>query len=204
MLMRKLFDRYGISPYLLGKSVGDGSDGECFEIIDQPNKIAKLGITFCNGPSKLSKSHGAFTNAIEAVIEKQPHAFVRVYEYRYLGGYMRKMPDWEDGQQRFVLYAYLMDKLFPVDGADKPLLYGVLDWLENESGKPFDCKKISSAIDGEKSVAIMTDESIARVNRFANGISSAPIIHQDLHIRNIMKDNLGEFNLIDLDRMVLR
>ena len=47
------------------------------------------------------------------------------------------------------------------------------------------------------------DFSAEKVRLFCDNIRKVPAHHLDIHVRNIMKNDLGEFKLIDLDRVVL-
>jgi hypothetical protein len=44
---------------------------------------------------------------------------------------------------------------------------------------------------------------IDRVKSFLQAINDCPIKHNDLHDENIMKNRIGEFKLIDIDRCTL-
>jgi len=50
-----------------------------------------------------------------------------------------------------------------------------------------------------KGMAAGLDFDAEKVMLFCENIRTAPIIHEDTHARNIMKNDDGDFRLIDLD-----
>jgi len=47
------------------------------------------------------------------------------------------------------------------------------------------------------------DFDAEKVTLFCNNIRTAPVSHLDIHVRNIMKNDTGDYKLIDLDRIEL-
>jgi thiamine kinase-like enzyme len=90
-----------------------------------------------------------------------------------------------------------MEKLFELTDDEKRIFHSVLSHEDKGETKNYEILKIKKMLEG-MSRALDFDEE--KVTFFCEELRRAPIIHNDIHIRNIMKDISGNFKMIDFDR----
>lgn len=187
-------------PVELGDKLGDGSDGEVFNIIGQPDRVIKLSILYEYRFEGLS-DYENIKRVIEYVQVSKPQPYVHVYEHGYLTTSSRKMVDWYREEQLYLIYYYLMEKLNCISEDEKKLFHSLLSHEDNNKIKSFSDKKIARMLRGMRRGLDFDEE---KVILFCQDLKSAPLNHLDLNPRNIMKDNQGNFKLVDLDRCELK
>lgn len=156
----------------LGRELGEGKNGQVFELND---KVIKLGIIFDDGFLDIHYNH---INYILAYIKRNnPNICCKVYEHNYLdSGYRNTV----NGQQKYIIYYYIMEKLFPLTKDEKIAL------------------DILLASENEKNIFDL-DLDVEKVKLFCENIASSSIKHYDLHFGNIMKDYYNNFKMIDFE-----
>lgn len=187
-------------PVKLGERLGEGADGEVFAITDDPSKVLKLGILYESHNGGLLKPYQQIQNVLDYLSNKQPDAYAHVYKHGYLGTFTRKADHWRTGQQHFIIYYYVMEKLEKITEDERKLFHSILSHEDRGIRKNYSPEKIREMLDG---MGRGLDFDAEKVMLFCNNIKSAPISHLDIHVRNIMKDGAGVFKLIDLDRIEL-
>lgn len=180
--------------------LGDGADGEVLSIADDPNRVIKLGVLYERAGSKLEKLYGNIDRALEFVLRTQPRAYVSVYKHGSLGVYTRDNVAFYKGKQRFVLYYYVMEKLEKISEDERRIFHSILSHEDRKIEKNFSSDKIREMLEG---MSRGLDFDAEKVMLFCDNIKAAPLSHLDIHVRNIMKDKVGNFKLIDLERIEL-
>jgi len=183
----------------LGEELGYGADGQCFNIVDNPNQVIKLSVLYDMSDDFIIKSQ-IINQTLNYIKNNNTYPYVRVYEYIHLGSYSRCIPSWKDGKQNFILYYYIMEKLNKISDDEKKVFHTLLSHEDRGIIKDYSLVKITEMLKGMQRGL---DFDLSRVKLFCQAIKLSPLIHNDLHIRNIMKTQLGEFKLIDLDRLKL-
>ena len=188
-------------PVKTGERIGSGgADGEVFEILDEPSKVVKMGILYERHDRGLLKYFTAIQKGLDYVMTMQPAAYARVYEHGYLGTYSRKMEYWRTGKQNFIIYYYIMEKLRKISEDENKVFHSILSHEDRGIDKNFSTEKVREMLEG---MGRSLDFDAEKVTLFCDNIRGASISHLDIHVRNIMKDDAGEFKLIDLDRIEL-
>jgi hypothetical protein len=187
-------------PVKTGERLGDGADGEVLEIVDEPNKVLKLGIFYERHDKGFLKYYKQIQAVLDYMMLVRPPAYVRVYEHGYLGSYARSMPAWKSGKQSFIIYYYIMEKLLKISEDERKVFHSILSHEDRGIEKNFSLEKIREMLEG---MGRSLDFDAEKVTLFCDNIRGASIWHLDLHVRNIMKDSMGDFKLIDLDRIEL-
>lgn len=187
-------------PYPVDVRLGDGADGEVFSIVGVPDKVLKLGVFYERHDKGFEKHYKQIQRALDYLIANQPDAYARVYEHGYLGSYARKAEHWRSGEQKFLIYYYTMEKLNKISEDESRIFHSILSHEDRGIEKNFSPEKIHEMLKG---MGRGLDFDVEKVTLFCNNIRSASISHLDIHVRNIMKDNVGNFKLIDLDRIEL-
>src|SRR5512135_1840403 len=180
--------------------LGEGADGEVFSIQGEPDKVLKLGILYERHDRGFENYYRQIQSVLDYLIVNYPDAYARVYEHGYLGSYSRKMPHWRNGEQKFIIYYYIMEKLNKISEDESRVFHSILSHEDRGIEKNFSSDKIREMLQG---MSRGLDFDAEKVILFCDKIKGAPISHLDIHVRNIMKDNTGNFKLIDLDRIEL-
>ena len=200
MLVLKLInkhcpDKLTITPDIC---LGDGADGQVFSIAGDPNKVIKLCVLYDTYNLDLAYRYHKIHNMISNMIEWRMDAYVRVYEHEYLGIASRKMVEWIGNKQNFILHYYTMEKLNHITEDESKVFHSILSHEDRGINKNYSIDKIEKMLDG---MGRGLDFDKKKVKLFCSQVKTTPVIHNDLHVRNIMKDGLGNFKLIDLDRL---
>lgn len=178
--------------YKLGERLGYGVDGEVFEIIDDPSKVIKLCIAY---PSQNDVNNYSckIAPALDLLINNPIDIFARVYVHKYLGSF----PD-EYYVQDFILYYYIMEKLQDISEDEKKVFHTILSHEDRGIVKNFTTKELLGILhDLNRGL----DFDIVKVLLFYHSLKECPITHQDIHPRNIMKDKMGNFKMVDFDKL---
>ena len=198
MLVRKLCQQYCPDrlPANLGERLGDGADGEVFSLIDQPDRVIKLGVILQRTSLSPEDAYRDMEKVLSVLVEKQPDAFVRVYQYGEL--YQGNRP-YDNGRQNFLLYYYTMDKLRELTNEERALFAAILEHPDRIISRNSDAlerflQEWRGGLDIDHRRVILLFEQY----------HAALIEHLDLHQRNIMKDAAGDYKLIDLERTEIR
>lgn len=178
----------------LDQKLGDGSDGEVFSLQDDPSKVIKLGVLF-GDISEIEQQYNKLSSVLQFIIDKNPQPYVRVYAQANLGIYSRTLVG-SNMSQYFLLYYYIMENLSRISEDEKKVFHSILSHEDNNIMKNYSIDKIKEILIGlQKGL----DFNFKNIILFCSKIAEAPIEHHDMHIRNIMKTNLDQFKLIDLD-----
>jgi serine/threonine protein kinase len=186
-------DKLPVQP---AERLGDGADGEVLSIKDQPNRVIKLGIIY-EHPSRELKVYEQIQKVLDYAMTTQPPAFVRVYEHGYLGTYNRKVVEWRKDVQEFLMYYYIMERLDKTTEDEKRVFHSIVSHEDRGITKNYSPEKISEMLQG---MSRGLDFDAEKVILFCNNLRHAHVLHQDIHVRNIMKNANGDFKLVDFDR----
>lgn len=188
-------------PFAPDVRLGEGADGEVFSIAGDDNKVLKLCILYeQRGTNTFERSYKHIQSVLEYFLKTQPLPYARVYEYGDLGFYSRKNVSFRNGTQRFGIYYYTMEKLEKITEDESKVFHSILSHEDRGIEKNYSPDKVREMLRG---MSCGLDFDVEKVTLFYENIRSAPVSHLDIHVRNIMKDRLGDFKLIDLDRIEL-
>lgn len=179
--------------------LGDGADGEVLTIRDQPDRVIKLSVIY-ECPSRELKVYKEIKKVLDYLVKEQPITFVKVYEHGYLGTYSRKMADWQKESQDFLMYYYIMEKLFKITEEEKKVFHSIVSHEDRGIEKNFPLEKVEEMLRG---MSRGLDFDTEKVMLFYRNLRQAQVLHQDIHVRNIMKTATGEFKLVDFDRTAM-
>lgn len=187
-------------PVQFGARLGEGADGEVFSILGDEDKVIKLGILYERHDKGFENYYKQIQSVLDYLIRTQPRAYARVYEHGYLGSYSRAMPAWRTGTQNFIIYYYIMERLQKISEDERKVFHSILSHEDRGIKKDFSQEEIQKMLDG---MSRGLDFDAEKITFFCESIKMAPITHMDIHVRNIMKDDVNTFKLIDLDRIEL-
>lgn len=185
-------------PVVASGKLGDGADGEVFEIKDDPNKVIKFCVLYETGSIKLSNTYKYISRVLDHLINTPSPTHAHVYTYSYMGEYSRPVT-WKK-EQKYILYYYIMEKLFKISEDERKVFHSIVSHEDRGIKKNFPPNKVKEMVTGLEQGL---DFDAEKVIFFYNNFRKTPVAHLDIHVRNIMKDAAGNFKLIDFDRSEL-
>ncbi len=182
-------------PALLPEHLGDGADGEVFQLADAPHKVIKFSALYQSSCEvRLEFSYRRIEAVLSHLKNNPSPTYAKVYDYAELGTYDRQVY-W--GQDKCLLYYYTMEKLWKISEDENKVFHSILSHEDRGVTKDYSPAKIKEMLLGMKQ---RLDFDLEKVIFFCDNFGKTPILHHDIHTRNIMKDADGNFKLIDFDR----
>jgi serine/threonine protein kinase len=182
---------------LIGERLGYGADGEVFSIRNNNNQVIKFCIMYDREGENLDSKYTNTSEIIKSLIINPINVYAKVFEYKYLGSFHRKFIC-PLGKQEFILYYYTMEKLNKISDDERKVFHSILSHEDRNILKKYSINKIKEMLFGMQKGL---DFDLEKIIIFYKQIKKSPILHMDLHPRNIMKDADNNFKLIDLDRL---
>jgi serine/threonine protein kinase len=181
-----------ISHFQIGEKLGEGVDGEVFALQDISDQVIKLSIIYSVDELPVSIYHNRVVPTLYYVMQTQPDVCVRVDRFGKLG---------QIDQLSLFLYYCLMERLLPLSEDEGKVFYSLLSHEDRGIEKDLSPAKIEKTLSG---LARGLDFDRQMVTLFCQQLRQEMVLrHRDLEVRNIMKDAMGHFKLIDLDRSTL-
>lgn len=178
-----------------------GADGETFAIKNVPNKAIKFSIIYDRfDQSPISIYQKEVVPILDFIMTVKPAICATVYEHGYLGEYTREMPYWKNGYQNFVIHYCIMERLVSLTEDERKVFHTLVSHEDREIKKDLSPEKIDETLRG---LARGLDFDAKMITLFCEQLRGASLLHSDIHTRNILKDSLGYFKLIDFDRAIL-
>ena len=175
----------------LGKELGSGlADGQVFQLDN--DRVIKLSILY--EIEDINLQYERIEEVLQYLIDFVPSAYARVHSYK-------KIFSGKKEEQRFIIYQYVMDRYVKITDDEEKVFHTILSHEDRNLKKNYSIKEIENIC---SMLNIGLEFDIDRALYFCNSIIENKIIqHNDIHQRNIMKDNNGNFVLIDFDRAKL-
>jgi hypothetical protein len=188
-------------PVTVASKIGDGADGEVFDIEGQPDKVIKFSILLEGEvePSSLQEEYQNTSDVLHFLVHNKIDYFAKVYSYQWMGEYTRII--WGNQEEKYVLYYYIMEKLKKISEDERKVFHTILSNEDREIVKNYTPAQVKKILGG---LSTALDFDAERVTFFCDSLRGAPVIHLDLNVRNIMKDGAGNFKLVDFDRAEIR
>lgn len=183
----KVFDHsFAFNKYPVNDRLNGGADGDVFTSDDKIIKFVKIKDEkkYANNAWNKNKS------IITKIMDISPKHFCKVYDF----GLVSVIE-----QPYSIIYFYLMEKLNQLSGDEKKAIDSLI------SHRDYNKKiELSQAIKIIPTINKYLDFDPNKMSIFIDQIQKSNIIHNDIHVRNVMKDNLGNFKLIDFERMSIK
>ena len=183
--------------FQLKEKLGDGADGEVFQLEDS-EKVIKLSILYdLDYNTDLIQKFKNISKNISTIQKNKLKHFAAIYEYGLVCRSSRKT---FLGEQKFIIYYYVMEKLFKLTIDERKVFHTILSHEDLNLEKKFSSHQLDSILNG---LSFGLDFDFTKVRNFYFQTIENSIQHNDLHVRNIMKDKFGCFKLIDFDRITI-
>lgn len=185
-------------PVVPTTNLGDGADGDVYDIQGDNNKVIKFCVLydFCKDEDIESTY-----NNIDIVLSYLENNNISICAHIYSHGLLfRGFRETVSGKQKYILYYYIMEKLHKISEDEKKVFHSIISHEDSGKSKNFSASQVKSMLIGMQRGL---DFNVEYVINFYNNLINCPIQHGDLHCRNVMKDKNGKFKLIDFDRSKL-
>lgn len=176
-----------IAEYSLDKYIKAGADGCAYLSGD---KVIKFTHMF-DKKKHILNNYNKNKRIIEKIILESPRHFVKTFDFKFL-------KDIEKDGKYHLFYCYVMEKLETLSDDEVKIFHTLLSHEDSNKVKNLSDDYINKTI---SSLEMFLDFNKEKVINFINQIKKHKIQHCDVHPRNIMKDSLGNFKFIDLDRL---
>lgn len=184
-------------PVQISSRLGDGADGEVFEILNSTDKVIKFSILY-EYSNPIDKEFERISNVLDFLQRTHPDTYAQVYENKKLIKSSRKTVS---GLQDYILYYYIMEKCFKISDDEKKVFHTILSHEDRGIKKNYLDHEVKKILHG---LSLGLDFDMKKIFSFYQSFQKVLINHSDIHPRNIMKDKLGNFKLIDFDRGELK
>ena len=186
MQILSLFKRYcNVIPLPeASDKIGEGIDGEVYSMANDTAKVIKL----CR--SYDFDRYDLIASILDRLLFYPEPIFARVHMRGYESFKFRG----------YILYYYVMEKLLPISEDEAKVFHTILSHEDNNIIKNYAPEELNKILLG---LNRGLDFDVERVKFLCEGVRLSAIKHNDIHPRNIMKDALGNFKLIDFDQCEL-
>lgn len=171
----------------LGVKLGSGVTGSVFEF---ENKAIRLCINY-ELPNQ---------SIIDFLIENKDLNFVKVFSHKLYGPYKDYEFDKDHGFE-FILSVMVMEKLLKISDDEEKVFHSILSHEDSNKKKNFSNSELKKIL---KALGSGLDFDEAKVIFFYEGLRNSEIYHPDIHQRNIMKDHLNNFKMVDCEFVKLK
>lgn len=184
--IKKLEENYPqYKEFNIGDLIGYGVDGCVF---DYYNNVIKFCI-IDNSNITLPEANVIKSN-MDYVIWNNPNVFARVYTCEFLYSNID-----------LYIYYYVMEKLNHISEDESKVFRSLLSHEDRNCKKDYSLNQIQSMLDGMK---LGLDFDYDKVFSFCKNVMNSNVKQHDIHERNIMKDNFGNFKFIDFERIEVK
>lgn len=183
-------------PVTVESRIGEGADGEVFSILNDKDKVIKFCILYEKYNLDIENEYNNIISCINQLYIDSTNIYAKLYSYNRIGIFERDIVG--GSKQKYIIYYYIMEKLEKISEDEKKVFHSILSHEDRGIVKNFSIKKIEEILCG---LSRGLDFDKDKIIFFYEEIGKSYIHHMDLHPRNIMKDKLGNFKLIDLDRL---
>lgn len=186
-------------PDNIGVPLGEGSDGQAFELTNDPDKVIKLSALFCYLDENLASKFEDVRITLNYLQSNHIDAYAKVYEFQNLGIYDNSQSKnrWSLGEhQEYYLYYYVVEKCFKLSDDESKVFHTIISHEDLGIQKNYTPDELNKILAG---LSVGLDFDAEKVTLFYNNLKCSPLKHLDLHPRNVMKDKLGNFKLVDFD-----
>lgn len=167
----------------LGPELGSGVSGSVFEFKDNTIKL-----------SYILDNQFIDLSSIDYLKSNLDYNFVKVFSHNLYGPFR-----WKD--YSFKLSTMVMEKLLKISSDEEKVFHTILSHEDFNKKKNFSNSELKKIL---KELSIGLDFDEKKVIFFYEGLRNSIIYHPDIHQRNIMKDQLNNFKMVDCEFIRLK
>jgi serine/threonine protein kinase len=182
-------------PFTIDKCIGSGNQGQVYSLKDNPDQVVKLSMLYDDFTGlSLEEEFDKLQKIYQHIIDNPHKSLVKVYSFGELYRGKMEIFEWE---HNYVIYNAIMQKLNTLSENEQKVFKTVCDIYN----KALEARPIATILD---ELEEWFDVDKGRVLTFYNSLSSLDIDNKDVKPQNIMKDNEGQYKLIDYDLAIIK
>jgi len=155
----------------IGDIISTGVDGEVYKF---DNNVIKISANYSYSYSTEKALYYLFTNDC--------YPFSKLYGYGFSSD----------------IFYYITEKLNSLSNDEYKVFHTIVSHEDKNIIKDYSVEKVKEMLQG---LSRGLDFDAGKIMMFYEALQNSPIRHLDLHPRNILKDNSGNFKLIDFNRI---
>lgn len=188
-------------PVVPTTKLGDGADGEVFDIEGQSDRVIKFCILYESqvSLSSIEAEYQRIKSVVDFIQQHPTEICATVYCNEYMGEFSRIV--YSNKEEKYIIYYYIMEKMQKISEDERRVFHSILSNEDRRISKNYTPEQIKKMVVG---MASGLDFDVEKVIFFCDRLRQSPIIHLDMNPRNIMKDSANNFRLIDFDRVRIR
>lgn len=190
-----ILDFFDSSEFNIEKEIGSGVEGKVFETLN--NKVIKFSVVYAQ-EEHLDERYYNISFILNHLKNNNISPYLKIHDFGFIGKFKNTFANFTEN---FSIHYYVTDKLNRISEDERKLFHVVLcheDLNKKKNFSNYQIKKMLSEMHG------WLDFDIDRAITFIDDIRDSQVIHNDIHVRNIMKDDFGKFYLIDYDGCKLK
>jgi hypothetical protein len=176
-----------IKDYKVGDYITSGADGSAYF---SENFVIKF-VDLFDSKNKVLNIYSKNKRIIYKIIDDKPKHYVETFDFKFV-------KDFTDNKNYHIIYYYVMERLNKISEDESKLFHTIMSHEDSNKIKRISDQKTIRTI---KSLNLYLDFDYNKIIDFIKNIENYKIKHLDVHPRNIMKDNDGNFKFIDLERL---
>ena len=180
--------------YDVSEILGDGADGQVFSIKSDPSTVIKYSILYdLDYSNQLNLKYSNIDKVFNFIKNNKNKAIAKIYDFGLLYKGVRTTTI---GQQEYIIYFSTYEKLKKISEEEKKALHSLLDFYEKN-------EKLEKVKNEMKVLSKYFDFNHEKYVDFYQNLCLLNFHHNDMHIRNIMKDESSNLKLIDFDKSTI-
>jgi len=180
--------------FIIESELGSGADGIVYSITS--DKVIKFSVLY-DYDNNIDFVLQRIYNVFNSLLINNYNIFAIIYKHGLILKSVRKTLN---GEQNYAIHYYIMEKLNKLSEDEKKVFHSILSHEDRGIEKRFSDKSLKKILRGLRTGLDFDEEKIII---FYRQVWNCPLKQTDVHARNIMKDNKGNFKFIDLDRVEL-
>lgn len=188
LIPNSILEKLSVTPT---NCLGEGADGEVFEIQEDLNKVIKFSVMFDFCHDTLDKEYDLLSITLNHILLNYDSTIVKLFAFNKLGTFSSSN---QKDKQLYLLHYSILEKCFPLSEDENKVLKYFFKSNINNIDKILETLTIQNQ---------WLDFDLDKMKIFFINRMNSKIRNNDLNSLNIMKDSFGNFKSIDLDRFSL-
>lgn len=182
-------------PFRVGQRLGGGIHGTVFDLPDEHNTVVKIANIYSDVYDDYSAKFQRISKTYQFIIDNTNDALVKVFDFGQLyEGLIKSSYSTKTG----IIYYAKMEKLLPILEIEQKVFKTICDVY---NGLISINRPIKDLI-YELKEWFSLDE--VKIFEFYDNLHSLQIEHRDVEVRNIMKNSVGQYKLVDFDLAIIK
>lgn len=176
--------------------LGEGAQGKVFAT-DNPEKVVKVSILY-DWNHDIDKDIKRIDKVYSYLLKNKDPLYSKIFEFGPVFSGTRTIVN--GAEQRYVIYYSIQERLNPLS-EEEDKIFDTISYTLGRWDNNYDLAKVkNSLIEQAKFLTF----NLANALKFCDLYEDSVINHNDFWNKNVMKDNFGNYKLVDLDLASLK